>query len=122
MTEAEYKLALIDADKNTTAYYDYRARVHFNYRAEKYCKIINRDDYFKPWIVEFDVDAMRRDKCYEIQCEIPKRVKRMTLNIGYQGTGMQEYIHQGCMWGVDIFTKLVMDILEGRWGNVEYVD
>lgn len=115
MTEAEYKLALIDADSATTAYYDYRAKVHFNYRADKYCKVINKDEWNRPRIVEFDLKALRRDKYYPI----PKHIKRMTLNIGHTGSDMQEYIDQGCMWGVDIFTKLLMDIIDGRLGHVE---
>jgi hypothetical protein len=115
MTEAEYKLALIDADRATTSSYDYKSKVHFNYRAEKYCKIINKDEWNKPWIVEFDVEALRRDKYYPI----PKHIKKISVNIGYQGRGIEEYIHQGCMWGVDIFTKLLMEILDGTVGHVE---
>ena len=107
MTDEQFKIELAEADRATTSSYDYRAQVYFKRDVEKYCTL-DTSDPFKPYILHFDVEKLRKDKF----CRIPKHVKEISVNTGHGASGLKEYIRQGCLWGVDIFTKLLMEQIE----------
>ncbi len=107
MTDEQFKKELVEAERGVRSGYDPRAQVYFKRDAEKYCTL-DTSDPSKPYILRFDVEKLRKDKF----CHIPKHIKEISVNTGHGGSGLREYIHQGCLWGVDIFTKLLMEQIE----------
>jgi hypothetical protein len=107
MTDEQFKTEMAEAERGVRSSYDPRAEVYFKRDAEKYCTM-DSSDPFKPCILHFDVDKLRKDKF----CHIPKHITEISVNCGHGASGLREYIYQGCLWGVDIFTKLLKEQIE----------